>query len=79
MRPRATLQGVVGSSLRAGQNPFMGRIRPEGPMLPMLVLKGVDKTDLFSNKMISLNSVLQIVLWFYFDFFSNLGLYYNSL
>ena len=35
---------------------------------------------LFSNKIFSLNSILQIVgLWLYFDFFLNSGLYYIVL
>ena len=36
MRPRATLPNKVKCGLRAGQNPFTGRIRPAGRMLPML-------------------------------------------
>ena len=38
MRPRATLQGMVGYSLRAGHNPFTGQTRPATRMLPMPVL-----------------------------------------
>ena len=35
MRPRATLQGEVGYTLRAGENPFSGWTRPAGRMLLM--------------------------------------------
>ena len=45
MRPQATLQGMVGYSLQAGQNPFRGRTRPAGRMLPMPGLHGVNQAN----------------------------------
>ena len=39
MRPRATFQGMVEYSLRAGQNPFTGQTRPAGCMLPIPCLE----------------------------------------
>ena len=64
MRPRATLQSMVGYSLRAGQNPFRGRTRSAGRMLPMPGLENTnEKEDLLADWCRE-NSIIVTNTWF---------------